>query len=105
MGDAAAITTVNDGADWIWDLAQRHLPERRVEVLDWSHAVQNLAKAGTAAWGEGTAEAQAWLAEWKSELWAGQVADVLVALQPLPQRRKERGRAIRQVQEYVAQHA
>jgi hypothetical protein len=105
VGGAAAITTVNDGADWIWDLAQRYLPENRVEVLDWSHAVQNLAKAGAAAWGEGTEEAQAWLAQRKTELWAGQVAAVLVALQKLPRRRQERGKAIRQVQEYVVQHA
>ena len=105
VGDAAAITTVNDGADWIWDLAQRYLPAQRVEVLDWSHAVQNLAKAGAAAWGEGTEAAQAWLAQRKTELWAGQVADVLLALQQLPRRRKERGKAIRQVQEYVVQHA
>jgi len=104
VGDVATITTVNDGADWIWDLAQRYLPGKRVEVLDWSHAVQNLAKAGAAAWGEGAEEAQAWLAQRKTELWAGQVADVLVALQQLPRRRQERGKAIRQVQEYVVHH-
>ena len=57
--DAAKITTVNDGADWIWDLVQRYLPTRRVEVLDWPHALQNLAKAANAAFGEGSEEARA----------------------------------------------
>jgi len=103
--DAAEITSVNDGAGWIWDLVERYLPEERAEVLDWSHAVQNLAKAAAAALGEGTAEAQAWLAERKVELWAGQVAAVGVALLRLPRRRGERGRVIRNVQEYVTQHA
>jgi hypothetical protein len=103
--DAAEITSVNDGAGWIWDLVQGYLPERRVEVLDWSHAVQNLAKAAAAGWGEGTAEAQAWLAERKTELWAGQVAAVGIALLRLPRRRGERGRVIRNVQDYVTQHA
>jgi hypothetical protein len=103
--DAAQITSVNDGADWIWDLVERYLPEERVEVLDWSHAVQNVAKAATAAWGEGTAEAHAWLAERKAELWEGRVAAVGVALLRLPRRRGERGRAIRNVQQYVIQHA
>jgi len=74
-------------------------------VLDWSHAVQNLAKAAAAGFGEGTAEARAWLAQRKAELWEGQVAAVGVALQRLPRRRKERGRVIRNVQEYVTQHA
>ncbi len=103
--DATEVTSVNDGADWIWDLAQKHLPGRTVEVLDWSHAVQNLAKAAAAAFGEGTAPAQAWLEQRKAELWEGQVAAVGVALQKLPRRRKERRRVIRNVQEYVVKHA
>ena len=97
VGAAAKVTTVNDGADWVWDLAARHLPERRVEVLDWPHATENLSKAANAAWGEGTPTAHAWLAERETELWAGRVLDVQVALEQLPRRRKERGKAIRQV--------
>ena len=103
--DAAEVTSVNDGAGWIWDLVGRHLPEGRVEVLDWSHAVQNLAKAATAAFGEGSTEAQAWLAERKTELWEGRIAAVGSALLRLPRRRGERGRQIRNVQEYMTQHA
>jgi hypothetical protein len=103
--DAAEITSVNDGAGWIWGLVERHLPEGRVEVLDWSHAVQNLAKAAAAAFGEGTPEAQAWLAERKAELWEGRIAAVGSALLCLPRRRGERGKQIRNVLEYVTQHA
>ena len=98
------ITTVNDGAEWIWDLAQSYLPDWRVEVLDWPHAMQNLAKAGNAAWGEGTEEARAWLAQRKTELWHGQRMQVEIALHQLPRRYKERGRAIRQVKGYVDHH-
>ena len=43
---AAKVTTVNDGGEWIWEMAERLLPPHRVEVLDWPHAMQNLAKAG-----------------------------------------------------------
>jgi hypothetical protein len=103
--DAATITSVNDGAEWIWDLVGRYLPEVRVEVLDWSHAIQNLAKAAVAAYGEGSAEAQAWLTERKAELWAGRVAAVGGALLRLPRRRGDRRRQIRNVQEYVTRHA
>jgi hypothetical protein len=98
------ITTVNDGSEWIWDLVQSYLPPWRVEVLDWPHAMQNLAKAGNAAWGEGTAEARAWLAQRETELWQGQRMQVDNALHQLPRRRGDRGKAIRQVKGYVDQH-
>jgi hypothetical protein len=86
-------------------MLSRKMKHTRVEVLDWSHAVQNLGKAAAAAYGEGSAEAQAWLAERNAELWEGRIAAVGSALLRLPRRRGERGRQIRNVQEYVAQHA
>lgn len=98
------ITTVNDGADWIWDVTQKYLPDRRVEVLDWGHALQNLAKAGNAALGEGTEETRAWLAQRETELWHGQRMKVDNALYHLPERRKERGKAIHQVKGYIDRH-
>jgi hypothetical protein len=101
---ADEISTVNDGADWIWDLVQKYLPKRRVEILDWPHAVENLAKAGKAGWGEGTPEEKAWLEQRKTELWNGQLAQVEAGLAQLPRRLKERGRDIRQVKGYVDQH-
>lgn len=100
----AEISAVSDGADWIWDLTQKYLPERRVEILDWPHAVENLAKAGKAGWGEGTAEAEAWLEQRKTELWNGQLVQVEIGLEQLPQRYKERGQHIRQVKSYLDRH-
>lgn len=102
--DGENLTTVNDGAEWIWDLVQSYLPPWRVEVLDWCHAMQNLAKASNAAWGEGTEESRAWLAARETELWQGQRMQVDIALHQLPRRRGERGKAMRQVKGYVDQH-
>jgi hypothetical protein len=101
---ADKITTPNDGGEWIWDLVQQYLPERRVEGLDWPHAVENLAKAGKAGWGEGTAEAKVWLEERKTELWNGELVKVELGLEALPQRYKERGKYIRQVKVHVDEH-
>lgn len=98
------VTSVNDGSDWIWEMADRLLPAHRVEVLDWPHAMQNLSKAGEAAWGEGKTKTYAWLAEREKELWDGRVLDVRIALEQLPERRRARGKAIRQVKEYIAHH-
>jgi len=102
--DASKITTVNDGADWIWDLVQRYLPTRRVEVLDWPHALQNLAKAANAAFGEGSEEARTWLDQRETDLWNGERMQVDIALHNLPRRYKERGQAIRQVIDYIDGH-
>lgn len=104
VGKVAKITTVNDGAEWIWDLGQAYLPARRVEVLDWPHAMQNLAKAANAGFGEGTSEARAWLAQRETELWNGERMAVEIALYQMPRRYKERGRAIRQVKDYIDDH-
>jgi len=104
VGSVAKLTSVNDGADWIWEMVERLLPEHRVEILDWPHAMQNLAKAGEAAWGEGKPKTYAWLAEREKELWEGRVLEVRTALEQLPQRRRARGKAIRQVRDYIADH-
>jgi hypothetical protein len=101
---AAKISAVNDGAEWIWDLTATYLPERRVDVLDWSHALENLAKAAKAGFGEGSKEAHIWLEQRKTELWNGERIQVEIGLYELPRRRGERGRAIRQVKEYIDEH-
>ena len=97
-------STVNDGGEWIWDLAQTYLPEKRVEVLDWPHAVENLAKAAHAGLGEESEKARAWLDQRQTELWNGELMQVELGLYNLPRRYKERGQAIRQVKEYIDEH-
>lgn len=104
VGLAEKITTVNDGAEWIWDLVGKHLPEKCVEVLDWPHVLENLAKAAHAGLGEESPEARRWLEQREEELWAGRLMQVDIALHHLPRRYKERGRVIRRVQEYLDRH-
>jgi hypothetical protein len=66
--------------------------------------MQNLAKAGNAAFGEGSDEARAWLARRETELWDGERTRLDIALHQLPRRHGERGKAIRQVKCYISQH-
>jgi len=72
------VVCLGDGAAGIWHQFARHFP-RRVEVLDWYHAVEHLWAAGNGVFGEGT-PAAAWVGDRKAELWAGKVAAVLAAL-------------------------
>jgi hypothetical protein len=101
---APEISAVSDGAGWIWDLSEKHLPKRYVGILDWGHGLENLAKAAKAGFGEGTEEAHVWMEQRETELWNGERVQVEIGLYALPRRRGERGKAIRQVKEYIDEH-
>jgi hypothetical protein len=54
------ITVLADGAEWIWHLAEEVFPQA-CGVLDFYHAVEHIATATKAIWGDGTSEAIAQL--------------------------------------------
>ena len=56
----AELQVVADGASWIWKLVERMLTGSR-QMLDIYHACEHLAHAGQELYGEGTAEAAAFL--------------------------------------------
>jgi len=57
---AETVCAVNDGAEWIQGFIDVQRPDA-VRILDFSHAAGYVAQVGQAVWGEGTAEAKAWL--------------------------------------------
>jgi hypothetical protein len=57
--DAASVTVLGDGADWIWHQATEQLPGS-TGLLDVYHACEHLAACAKALYGEGTAEARSW---------------------------------------------
>jgi len=73
------VVCLADGAVGNWNQFALHFL-KRVEVLDWWHAADHLWAAGKGVFGEGTAEAAAWVEECKAELWEGRVDAVLTAL-------------------------
>lgn len=60
LRDAAQVTVIADGAEWIWAQAGRYLPGA-AGVLDVYHAVEHPWAVGRAVLGEGTAECRAWV--------------------------------------------
>lgn len=52
---AADVTVLGDGAEWVWNLAGEVVPQA-TGVLDVYHALEHVAAAAQAIWGEGTAE-------------------------------------------------
>ena len=74
LADTATVTTLGDGAAWIWNAAAEQLPGSG-GVLDIYHASGHISDAGKGLLGEGTAAAKAWLKEGRALLlsdgWAG----------------------------------
>jgi hypothetical protein len=68
--DAAAVSVLADGAEWIWKQARAQLPGA-AGLLDIYHAGEHLAACGQRLYGEGAAEARAWLGEARAALLAG----------------------------------
>jgi hypothetical protein len=94
----AAATVLGDGAEWIWNLAEGHLPQA-TGVLDVFHAVEHIGDAVKAVWGdnadatasrieagrtvllaEGKPGLDRWLAKMFPEVPAGGTTDPLIDL-------------------------
>lgn len=57
---ATKVAALGDGAHWIWEQYARHLPHR-VEILDFYHACEHVAKLAAARYGAGTPAAADWM--------------------------------------------
>jgi hypothetical protein len=75
----AAVTAVADGARWIWNQLAAYLPGA-AGVLDIYHASEHLWAAAHARFGEGSAEARAWVAARRATLLAGGAVALLAEL-------------------------
>jgi hypothetical protein len=101
---AQRLTTVNDGAEWIWAIVLLCYP-RALQVVDWWHAVDRLWTVANLVFGQGSDLARAWVKARKDDLWKGEVAQVIAALDGLnPDSEKARDEA-RLLREYVRTHA
>ena len=57
--EAAQVTVLGDGADWIWRQAARQLPGA-AGLLDIYHGLEHVSACAKTVYGEGTAQAKAW---------------------------------------------
>lgn len=73
------VVCLGDGAPGNWKQFLTHFP-KRVEILDWWHALDHLWAAAKGVFGEGTDEAAAWVKAREGELWGGNVEAVIAAL-------------------------
>ena len=100
---ANRVTSVNDGAPWVWALVLLCYPTA-LQVVDWWHLVERLWKVAGVVFGPGSTEAEVWVKERKDELWAGNVSAVVNALRKLRSRRKGAQEEIRRLKQYLHTH-
>ncbi len=74
---------LGDGAGWIWNLADLHLPGVP-QLLDFYHAAEHLYQTATALWPEGMA--QGWWHRRLHQLKAGELGNFFAALQLIARR-------------------
>lgn len=67
---------VCDGAIWIWKLIEHHFPNA-VQIVDWYHASEYLPPVAEAVFGKDTPEYHEWLEQARTQLWEGQIEDLL----------------------------
>jgi hypothetical protein len=87
---AGAVAAVTDGSEWIQKFVDHH-SYRAVRILDFPHAGEHIHAVGQAHWGEGSVQAQAWLAEQLHDLKHQGPAPVLSAVRRLVGQQPERG--------------
>jgi len=80
---ASTLCAVNDGAEWITKFVTWQCPGA-IQILDFPHAAEHVAKAAHAVYGVGTATVSEWLAVQFHQLRHGDPDQVLAALRALP---------------------
>lgn len=69
---AADSSVTADGAEWIWRLVDDLFPDS-VQIVDWYHACQQLAKAAQARYPDDDAKAQRWFRRHCANLYKGEI--------------------------------
>ena len=80
LEQCAPLSSVNDGAVWIERVTATNFPQA-VQIIDWSHPDERLRTVGQAVFGEGSAAGAAWVQARLDQLWAGDTAEVIRALE------------------------
>jgi len=94
---------LGDGAAWIWNLAEEHL-DRRIEIVDYWHAVEHLHTLATALYGEGEG-ATAWARERAGTLLLEGAEAVLASLRGAHAPTPEAAAVLRVERSYFTKHA
>ena len=71
---------LGDGAEWIWNLVAEHFPEA-IQIVDWFHATEYIAPVANALFSD-ESQRKAWIKQVRTQLWDGQLEQVIAAFAP-----------------------
>jgi len=94
---------VGDGAEWIWNRAAMFV--RRCEILDFWHALEHAWAFAQLRYGEGSAQADAWVHAIAEDLRAGKVQEVIGRLKRLRPKTPELREGWQALLRYYSQNA
>jgi hypothetical protein len=92
LEQAEQVVVLGDGAPWIWHLAAEPFPGT-VQIVDLSHAKEQVWEVAHAVFGGATAAATAWATPACSLLEEGRISDLVSAIAALPPIPPEPGQA------------
>lgn len=101
--DAETVVMLGDGAAWVWNLRQEHLPGA-IEILDYAHASEYVHDLSKELYGEGTGEAKAWAEEKESWLYEGKIQKLIQAMKQTKTKGKAAREALAETITYFENH-
>jgi len=103
VGAYTVVVIVGDGAEWIWNRATMFV--RRCEILDFWHALEHAWEFAQLRYGEGSAQADAWVHAIAEDLRAGKVQDVIARLKRLRPKTPELRQSLQALIHYYSENA
>lgn len=94
------VVFVSDGAVWIWRLVEKYYPQA-TQIVDWYHASQYLTPIAETAFGTDTEQAKQWLTQTRTDLWEGQIQEVIQACRSFLRRASSRSFAEKAIAYYT----
>ncbi len=108
LWQAREVVLVADGAAWIWDRLPGLVPlgTKKVEILDFYHAAENLQKAVTAVYGEGSEAGRRQFEQLRGQLRRGLHRTLMAQLEQWADQALEAGprKALQNVLGYFREH-
>lgn len=103
VGAHTVVVIVGDGAEWIWNRAPMFV--RRCEILDFWHALEHAWEFAQLRYGQGSAQADAWVHTLAEDLRTGKVQDVIARLKRLRPRTPELRQSLQTLIHYYSENA
>jgi hypothetical protein len=103
VGAQTVVVVTGDGAEWIWNRAKMFV--RRCEILDFWHALEHAWEFARLNYGEGSAQADAWVHQIGVDLKAGKVQDVIARLKRMRPKTSQLRESLQALIRYYSENA